>query len=140
MKTFNKILYFAMLVGGLALPSCKDNILTPVNNTKSADSLVALISALNSKLVTVDAKDNTLKIQLAKFQSKADSLNALSSNNGNYSQLVQYTVYVIDGGNTVTGAIGGGDRVASCKDCKVAGVDGATVTVLSNGQTYTSVS
>lgn len=137
MKTFDKLLYFSLLLAIALFTSCKDNILTPVNNTKSADSLVALISALNSKLVTVNAKDNTLQIQLAKFQSTADSLKAASTST--YSQLVQYTVYVIDGGNSVTGInyYGGG---RTCKDCKTTGVDGATVTVYSNGQTYTATS
>jgi hypothetical protein len=140
MKTFNKILFFAvLLVCGLAFQKCKDNILTPVADTKGADSLVAAISALNTKLVTIGAKDKTLQIQLAKFQSKADSLHAISDNNNSYAQSVQYTVYIIDGSNSVTGVYYG-DRKASCKDCKVSGVNGATVTVLSNGQTYTSTS
>src|SRR5947209_2585837 len=82
MKTFNKIVFFAvLLVSGLAFQKCKDNILTPVANTKSADSLVALISALNTQLVILGEKDKTLQIQLAKFQSKADSLNAISDYN-----------------------------------------------------------
>ncbi len=136
MKTFNKFLCLSLLLAIGLLPACKDNILTPVNDTKSADSLVALISAMNTKLVTVNAKDNTLQIQLAKFKSSADSLKAAST--GNYSQLVQYTGYVVDGGNSVTGTYYNGDR--TCKDCKTTGVDGATVTVYSNGQTYTAIS
>ncbi|HEV8514090.1 MAG TPA: carboxypeptidase-like regulatory domain-containing protein [Cyclobacteriaceae bacterium] len=138
MKTFNKFLYFSLLLVIGLLPSCKDNILTPVNNTKSADSLVALINTLNTKLVTVNAKDNTLKIQLAKFQSTDDSLKAAANGYGNYSQSVQYTVYLVDGGNSITGMNYYGDR--TCKDCKTNGVDGATVTVYSNGQTYTATS
>src|SRR6478736_77447 len=137
MKTFNKFLYLPLSIAIILLPSCKDNILTPVNDTKSTDSLTALINTLNAKLVTVNAKDNSLKIQLAKFKSIDDSLKAIST--GSYSQLVQYTVYIVDGGNSVTGLnYHNGER--ACKDCKTDGVDGATVTVHSNGQTYTATS
>src|SRR6185369_6447033 len=115
MKTFNKFLFLTLLIAIALLPSCKDNILKPVTDTKTADSLVAVINALNTKLVTVSSKDNTLKIQLAKFKSTDDSLKALSSSN--YSQLVQYTVYIVDGGNSVTGLnYYDGDR--TCKNCK----------------------
>jgi len=139
MKTFNHILiFFALLALALATPSCKDNILTPVTNNKSADSLTALITTANSRLVSIAAKDKTLQIQLAKFHSTADSLNAISSSNGNYLQSVQYTVYLLDGGNSVTGVYYNGSR--TCENCKVNGVDGATVTVNSNGQTYTALS
>ncbi len=139
MKTYNLIFFLAIVVG-IVLQGCKDNILTPVTSNKSADSLIAIINGLNSTLVSVNSKDNTLKIQLAKFQSTRDSLNALSKSNNNHLHSVQYTVYIIDGGNSVTGTIGnvGGGR--ECAGCKVSMVNGATVTVSSNGQNYTALS
>jgi hypothetical protein len=141
MKTFHKTFFFALLLAsGIGLQNCKDNILTPVTNNKAADSLVSQINALNTKLVIVNAKDNSLQIQLSKFGSKRDSLNAISNYNNSYAQSVQYTVYVVDGSNTVSGVYSGSRVTSACKDCKVSGVDGASVTVSSNGQTYTATS
>ena len=122
----------------LAAQGCKENLLTPVTSHKTSDSLAALINRLNSRLVSVSAKDNALKIQLATFQSKADSLKAVSGNNNNYLQTVQYTVYLVDGSNTVTGGIGVvGDL---CAGCKTTGINGATVMVFSNGKNYSAQS
>src|SRR6185369_4157462 len=123
MKTFNKFLFLSSLIAIVVLPSCKDNILKPVTDTKTADSLVAVINKLNTKLVTVNAKDNTLQIQLSKFKSTDDSLKAIANGNSNYSQQLQYTVYIVDGGNSVSGTTASwGDR--KCSNCKVEGVDG----------------
>src|SRR5258705_816327 len=143
MKTY-KLIFFLMLVlaAALVLQSCKDNILKPVTNNKSADSLTALINGLNTKLITVNAKDKSVNIQLLKFASKKDSLDAVNPSNSWYGQDVEYTVYIEDGSTTVSGEgdNGGLGGRKACKGCKVTGVDGASVTVLSNGKTFSATS
>ncbi len=140
MKTNKIYIYTAFaLAMGLMLQSCKDNILTPVANQKPLDSLSALIQALNKTLVSVNAKDNTFKIQAAIYTDSAQKV----ANASPPPRTAQYTVYIIDGSNTVSINTGNrltSNQVASCKTCKIAGVTGATVTVNTGGQSYTQVS
>src|SRR6267154_130340 len=122
MKTYKLIFCFTVvLAAALVLPSCKDNILKPVTNNKSADSLTALINGLNAKLVTVNSKDNSVNIQYFKFSTKNDSLNAVNPSNDNFGQDVEYTIYIEDGSTTGRGSgnDGGIGGRKACKECKV---------------------
>jgi len=112
--------------------ACKDEVLVPVVDNKKADSIIALITKLDQQNVTINAKDNTIRIQNAVLNTKIDSLsNSFNSN----PRKIQYTVYLINAGNAVTttnGEFNSGGRTQ--------GVDGAAVTLFAGGKTLNATS
>ena len=130
MKTNDKKLAAALIflaILGILVVACKDEVLVPVNDTKKADSLIAVITKLDQQIVTINAKENTITIENALLNTKIDSLNNAFGSN---PRKIQYTVYLINAGNTITTT--NGERTK--------GVDGATVTLFAGGKTATTTS
>jgi hypothetical protein len=118
----------SLAILGVLVVACKDEVLVPVVDTKKADSIIAVIRKLDQQVVTINTKENTITVQNAVLNRKLDSLN-----NSFYSnpRKIQYTVYLINAGNTITTTNNGG---------RTTGVDGATVTILVGGKTLTATS
>ena len=112
---------------GILVVACKDEVLVPVVDNKKADSIIAVITKLDQQDVTINAKENTITIQNAVLNLKLDSLNNSFFNN---PRKIQYTVYLINAGNSITTTLNG----------RTKGVDGATVTVFAGGKTLTATS
>ena len=130
MKTNNKKLTAALIfpaILGILLVACKNEVLVPVNNTKKADSIIAVITKLDQQKVTINTKENTITIQNALLNTKIDSLNGAFYSN---PRKIQYTVYLINAGNAITTTLGS----------RTKGVDGATVTLFAGGKTVTATS
>jgi len=134
MKTNYKKLTAAFIflaILGILVVACKDEVLVPVVDNKKADSIIALIAKLDQQSVTINAKDNTIRIQNAVLNAKLDSLNGSFDSN---PRKIQYTVYLINAGNSITTTEGQG------RGQRTAGVDGAAVTILAGGKTLTATS
>jgi hypothetical protein len=112
---------------GILVVACKDEVLVPVVDNKKADSIIAVITKLDQQDVTINTKENTITIKNAVLNVKLDSLNNSFYDN---PRKIQYTVYLINAGNSIT----------TTNDERTKGVDGATVTVLAGGKTQTVTS
>jgi hypothetical protein len=99
----------------LCVVSCKDEVLVPVKDETSADSLISIIDVLDAQKITLDKKLNKITITNANLLDSANSLNSTSND-----VEVEYTVNVLNGGTTITGG-------------RTKGVNGVSVTVLQNG-------
>lgn len=125
MKT-NYIKIFGVLslaaITTLGVVSCKDEVLVPVKDNTTADSLVNLITKLDAQKITLDKKLNTITITNAILNDSSNSL----GNSVNEQKTVEYTVNLINAGTTVTG--------------RTKGVDGVSVVVTQNGKSTTVTS
>jgi len=113
-------------ITAMCVVACKDEVLVPVKDNTRADSLVTLIQVLDKQKTEIDKKTNTIKITNAIFN---DSIDNVKSDIESEVRTVEYTINVLNGGNTITSNQfnGGGARTK--------GVDGATVIVSQNGVT-----
>ncbi|MCZ8215934.1 MAG: hypothetical protein O9262_06820 [Cyclobacteriaceae bacterium] len=115
----------AILLG--VMMGCEDEVIVRVEDTKSADSLIALITNVSNQYLALDQQNGTLEIINTKLERALDSLlNVRDNINDPYSrpQEIHFTLNVLSSANTIfTG--GSNDRSQ--------GVTGATVTLEQNG-------
>ena len=121
MKTnYKKILSISALTFAtlLGVVSCKDEVLVPVKDNSSSDSLVTIITGLDGQKITLDTKINELKISNTELQDSLNNLDDMTFDNSK----IEYTVNLINAGTSITNG-------------RTKGVDGVTVKVIQNGAT-----
>lgn len=102
----------------LCVVSCKDEVLVPVKDNTSSDSLVSLITVLDQQKITVDKKLNKITITNAILNDSIDNLyNAVN----NIDRTVEYTINLLNAGTTITSS------------GRTQGVDGVVVTITQSG-------
>lgn len=119
MKNINKYIWASALAMGTMLTACEDEVLVPVEDNTAATALLTSISEQDALLTEYNLENNTVTLTNARLRETLDSLND-ARNDLNWGESrdqteVQYTVNVISAANYLTG--------------RVAGVNGATVTV-----------
>ncbi|MBC7922911.1 MAG: hypothetical protein H7Z75_17680, partial [Ferruginibacter sp.] len=103
------------LLAGATLSGCKDEVMVPVPDNKTADSLLAQINAANTSYLTVNTQTNTLTLAnsqleglLTRYQRTLDSLVNLNGPNGpKIPAKVQYSVNILSAASTVFSSGGG---------------------------------
>lgn len=111
----------AVLLGFMV--GCQDEVIVKVEDTATADSLLAEIADLENQYLTLDAENGTLTIENIKLERALDSLYDVRYNFDNpYSQPseVHFTLNVLSASSTVFSG-------------RSQGVEGATVTLTQNG-------
>ncbi|MES2730395.1 MAG: hypothetical protein V4714_01560 [Bacteroidota bacterium] len=129
----NKVLAGVLLFSAIMV-GCKDEVLVPVVDNKSADSLSALIAASNTSLITVNTETNTIKIaneQLQHLYQQYDKTRDSLSTATNMSPMVQYAVNVLSTANTVFSS---GSRTEATQ-----GVPNVSVRIEQNGVSQTAI-
>jgi len=119
----------------LGIVSCKDEVLVPVKDEKSTDSLASLINVLDKQKITLDKKINAITITNATLKDSTKSIGDIIDND---ITNVEYTVNLINAGTAIT-TDGGNGQFDGGGDRKK-GVDGISVTVVQGGVATTVTS
>jgi hypothetical protein len=126
MKISKKLTTFLSVTALSAmLLNCKDEVIVPVEDKSTADSLVTKIFENQGKKVEINTELNTLTLTNTELQ---DSISELQENWTNISgteRIIQYTVNVVSFGNT------------TLSNGRTTGLSGATVLVQQNGTQQT---